>query len=97
MEGSTTFHCLTDGIHAAWQCAAEAARGQVVRHGGGVATIRQYVSAGLIDEMHLAMAPVLLGSGEYLLVHIDAPELGYQCTECTAMPSATDVVLTKRG
>lgn len=97
MEGGTTFHFVTDGIHAAWQCAAEAARGQDVRLGGGVATIRQYLSAGLIDEMHLAIAPILLGSGEHLLARIDAPKLGYQCTECVATPSATHVVLTKRG
>lgn len=97
MDGGTTFHFVTEGIHAAWQRAAEAARGQDVRLGGGVATIRQYLSAGLIDEMHLAIAPFLLGSGEHLLAGIDTPKLGYQCTQCVATPSATHVVLAKRG
>ena len=97
MDGGTTFHFVTEGIHAAWQRAAEAARGQDVRLGGGVATIRQYLSAGLIDEMHLASAPFLLGSGEHLLAGIDTPKLGYQCTQCVATPSATHVVLAKRG
>ncbi len=64
--------------------------------GGGVATIRQYLHAGLIDEMHLAISPILLGSGEHLLAGIDAPKLGYQCSEHVPTAKATHVVLTKR-
>src|SRR5215468_7862175 len=77
MEGGTTFHFVTDGIHAALKRAIEAAGDKDVRLGGGVATIRQYLSAGLIDEIHLAISPALLGSGEHLLLGIDAVKLGY--------------------
>lgn len=73
--------------------ATEVANGQDIRLGGGVATIRQYLRAALIDEMHLAISPVLLGSGEHLLTGIDAPKLGYQCTEHVATANATHVVL----
>ncbi len=96
MEGGTTFHFVTDGILAALQRATEAANGQDVRVGGGVATIKAYLRARLIDEMHLAVAPVLLGSGEHLLSGVDLPELGYQCSEHVATPGATHVVITKR-
>jgi dihydrofolate reductase len=95
MSGGTTFHFVTDGIHAALQRAADAADGQDIRLGGGVATIRQYLCAGLVDEMHLAISPVLLGSGEHLLAGIDAPKLGYRCTEHVATPDVTHVVLTR--
>jgi dihydrofolate reductase len=95
MSGGTTFHFVTDGIHAALQRAADAAGGQDVRLGGGVATIRQYLHAGLIDEMHLAISPILLGSGEHLLAGIDTPKLGYQCTEHVVAPSVMHVVLTR--
>ena len=67
-----------------------------VRIGGGVATIRQYLAAGLVDEMHLAISPVLLGSGEHLLAGLDSAKLGYRCTEHVATPKATHVVLTKQ-
>ena len=97
MSGGTTFHFVTDGIYAALERAVEAAKGQDVRLGGGVATIRQYLCAGLVDEMHLAMSPVLLGSGECLLEGIDATKLGYQCVEHVATPNATHFVITKRG
>jgi dihydrofolate reductase len=97
MKGGTTFHFVTDGIHAAHKCASEAAGDQDIRLGGGVATIRQYLSAGLIDEMHLAISPVLLGSGEHVLAGIDAAKLGYQCTEHVATENAMHVVLTKRS
>ena len=96
MNGGTTFHFITDGIHAALERATEAASGRDIRLGGGVATIRQYLRAGLIDEMHLAISPVLLGSGEHLLAGIDAPKLGYQCTEHVPTASATHVILTRR-
>ena len=96
MKGGTTFHFVTDGIHAALQRAAAAAAGQDVRLGGGVATVQQYLRAALIDEMHLAVAPTVLGSGEHLLGGIDARKLGYECTEHVATTNATHVVLTRR-
>jgi dihydrofolate reductase len=95
MDGGTTFHFVTDGIHEALKRAAEAANGRDIRLGGGVATIRQYLRAGLIDEMHLAISPVLLGSGEHLLAGIDAPALGYQCTKHVSTTNATHIVLSK--
>jgi dihydrofolate reductase len=97
MKGGTTFHFVTDGIHSALARAGEAAKDRDVRLGGGVATIRQYLSAGLIDEMHLAISPVLLASGEHLLAGLDMPRLGYHCTEHVPTTAATHVVLTKRG
>ena len=97
MEGGTTFHFVTDGVHAALQRAVEAAGGRDVRIGGGVGTIRQYLTAGLIDEVHLAIAPILLGSGEHLLAGINASELGYQVAEHVPTAGATHVVLTKRS
>jgi dihydrofolate reductase len=96
MSGGTTFHFVTDGIHAALERAVGAAKNRDVRLGGGVATIRQYLRAALIDEMHLAISPVLLGSGECLLEDIDAPKLGYQCTEQVSTPYATHVGIAKR-
>jgi dihydrofolate reductase len=95
MEGGTTFHFITDGIHAALERAREAAAGRDVRVGGGVATIRQYLQAGLVDEMHLAVSPVLLGSGEHLLGGLDLLRLGYRVSEHVPMPKTTHVVLTK--
>ena len=96
MDGGTSFHFVTGGIHAALERATEASPGQDVRLGGGVATIRQYLRAGLVDEMHLAISPVLLGSGEPLLAGLDAVELGYRCSEHRPTPAATHVVLTRR-
>lgn len=95
MEGGTTFHFVTDGIHAALRLAMDAANGKDVRIGGGVATIRQYLRAGVIDEMHLALAPVLLGSGERLFADLDLPWLGYRCTEQVATPKATHIVIRR--
>jgi dihydrofolate reductase len=95
MKGGTTFHFVTDGIEAALARAREAAGGKDVRLGGGVSTIRQYLQAGLVDEMHLAIAPVLLGSGEALLAGIDLPALGFKVTEHVPTPHATHVVLRK--
>lgn len=94
MDGGTTFHFVTNGIHAALKRAFEAAKGQDVRLGGGVTTIRQYLNAGFIDEMHLAVSPVLLGSGENLLTGIDMLKLGYQCSEHVPSALATHIVLT---
>ena len=95
MEGGTTFHFVTDGTHAALDRANAAAGGLDVRLGGGVATIQQYVRAGLVDELHLAFAPVLLGSGEKLFTGIDMRALGYQCVERAATEKATHIVLRK--
>jgi len=95
MAGGTTFHFVTDGIHAALERATAAAGGKDVRLGGGAETIRQYLSAGLLDEMHLAIAPVLLGSGEHLLNGVNLVELGYRCTEHVTTPGATHLVLTR--
>jgi dihydrofolate reductase len=95
MDGGTTFHFVTDGIHAALERAKEAAQGKDVRLGGGVATIRQYLTAGLIDEIHLVISPALLGRGEHLLGGIDTVSLGYKCTEHASSDQATHVVLTK--
>jgi len=96
MDGGTTFHFVTDGIHAALKRATEVADGRDIRLGGGVAAIRQYLRAGLVDEMHIAISPVLLGSGEHLIAGIDAPALGYQCTEHVPTPHATHIVLSRR-
>lgn len=95
MQGGTTFHFVTEGIHMALQQATAAANGQDVRLGGGVNTIRQYLQAGLVDEMHIAITPIMLGSGEHLLAGIDTVALGYKCTEHVATPNATHFVLTK--
>src|SRR6202035_5729401 len=96
MDGGTVFHFVADDINTVLTRATEAADGKDVRLGGGVSTIRQYLRATLIDEMHLAISPVLLGSGEHLLAGIDTLKLGYQCTEHGATANATHVVLTRR-
>jgi len=95
MEGGTVFHFVTDGIHVALSRATEAAQGRDVQLGGGVATIRQYLSLGLIDEMHLAISPILLGRGESLLGGLDLPKLGYRCVEHVPTARATHVILAK--
>lgn len=95
MAGGTTFHFVTDGIHAALERARQAADGKDVRVGGGAATIRQYLQARLIDRMHLAIEPVLLGSGASLLGGLDLVALGYACTEHVTTAHATHVVITK--
>jgi dihydrofolate reductase len=96
MSGGTTFHFVTDGIQAALERAVDAAKGKDIRLGGGVATMRQYLQAGLIDEMHLAVSPVLIGSGERLFQGVDAPGLGYQITDHIATPGAMHIFITKR-
>jgi len=93
MEGGTTFYFVTDGIHAALEQAKAAADGKDVRVGGGVSTIRQYLQEKLIDEMHLAISPVLLGSGENLFAGLDMRQLGYRCTEQFATANATHVMI----
>ena len=95
MEGGTTFHFVSDGIRAALDRARAAAAGRDIRIGGGVATVREYLNAGLIDELHLAVAPVLLGRGEALLAGIDLPALGFAVTRHVASAAATHVVLTR--
>ena len=93
MKGGTTFHFVTDGIESALAQAKAAAGARDVRLGGGVATIRQYLKAGLVDEMHLAVRPVLLGAGENLMQGIDLRALGYQCTGHTAGERALHVTI----
>ncbi len=97
MQGDTEFRFVREGIEAALERAKAAAGGKDVRVGGGVATIRQYLRAALIDELHLAIAPVLLGHGEHLLSGIDLRALGYACVEHVAGErAATHVILRKR-
>ena len=96
MKGGTEFRFVTDGIHSALKQAKDAAGGQDVRLGGGVSTIQQYLSAALIDELHLAIAPVLLGAGEHLLGGLNLPGLGYECVERIEGARATHVTLRKR-
>ncbi len=93
MEGGTTFHFVTDGIESALRQARAAANGRDVRVGGGAHTIREYLRARLIDELHVAISPVLLGSGEPLFAGIDLPQLGYRCVRHVPSVRATHVVL----
>jgi len=97
MAGGTEFHFVTDGIHAALERAKAAAGDRDVRLGGGVSTIREYLNAGLIDELHLVMRPVLLGAGENLLNGIDLRALGYECDRSVSGERATHVFLRKRA
>lgn len=97
MEGGTTFYFVTDGINAALQQAVEAANGKDIRLGGGVGTVRQYLEAGLVDEAHFAIMPVLLGCGEPLFSGLNTQALGYQCTEHVNSTKVTHFVLTRRG
>jgi dihydrofolate reductase len=97
MEGGTVFHFVTDGIESALKRARDAAGGRDIRIGGGAATVRQYLNARLIDEMHLAIAPILLGGGEALLTGIGLPALGYEITEHVPTEKATHVVIAKRA
>jgi dihydrofolate reductase len=97
MQGGTTFHFVTEGIHAALERARQAAGDLDVRVGGGVSTIRQYLSARLIDELHLAVSPVLLGRGECLFEGMNWRELGYRCVETVAGEKATHLVIRKQA
>jgi dihydrofolate reductase len=96
MAGGTEFRFVTDGIHSALEQAKDAAGSRDVRLGGGVSTVRQYLEAGLVDELHLAMRPVLLGRGEHLLHGIDLRTAGYECAEHVVGERANHVFL-RRG
>ena len=93
MKGDTTFHFVTDGIHSALEQARQAANGKDVRIGGGPHTIQEFLRAGLIDQLHIAIAPVLLGAGESLFGDIDLRNAGYRCVEHVASTVATHVVI----
>jgi dihydrofolate reductase len=95
MEGGTTFHFVTNGINAALEKAFDSANGKDVRLGGGVNTIRQYLNAQLIDELHLVVSPVILGGGENLFMNLDLPSLGYKCTKHIATEKAMHLVINK--
>jgi dihydrofolate reductase len=95
MQGGTTFHFVTEGIEAALEQARAAAGDRDVKIGGGVDTVRQYLQAGLVDELHFAIAPVVLGRGEAMFAGLDLPAQGFRVTEHVATPSATHVVLAR--
>jgi dihydrofolate reductase len=96
MEGGTTFHFVTDGIESALDQAREAAKGKEVRVGGGVSVLRQYLAAGHIDELRLAMSPVLLGEGEHLFAGINLHRLGYAPVRTVAGENATHILIAKK-
>ena len=96
MKGGTVFHFITDGIEAALERAKAAAKGKDVRLGGGVSTVRQYLQARLVDELHLAVRPVLLGAGEHLFDGLDWRALGYECTKYVGGERAAHIVLRRR-
>ncbi|HOZ65272.1 MAG TPA: dihydrofolate reductase family protein [Burkholderiaceae bacterium] len=96
MEGGTTFHFVTEGPVVALARAREAAGGKDVRVGGGVNTIQQYLRLRLIDEMHIAISPVLLGGGERLFEGVNLPALGYVCSKHEATPRATHLIFTRQ-
>jgi dihydrofolate reductase len=96
MQGGTTFNFVTDGIEAALERAFDAANGKDVRLGGGAATIQQYLKARLVDEMHLAIVPVLLGSGERLFDHLDGGPVGYRCVELVSSPAVVHIRLVRQ-
>jgi dihydrofolate reductase len=95
MEGGTTFYFVTDGADSALKQAKDASRGKDVRIGGGVSTVRQYLNAGQIDEMHIPMSPVLLGEGESLFHGIDLHKLGFTDVRAVAGENATHILLKK--
>jgi dihydrofolate reductase len=95
MQGGTTFHFVTDGIDVALKQAFEAAAGNDVRLGGGVATIQEYLRAGLVDEMHLAIVPILLGGGERLFDGVDGA--GYECVELVSSPAVIHARFARRS
>src|SRR5690606_5768512 len=95
MEGDTTFHFVTGGIHEALERAREASGERDIRIGGGASTIRQYLEAGLIDELHIAISPMLLGSGEPLFGDVIALAAGYRCEKCEHSEKATHLLLRR--
>src|SRR5687768_6731458 len=95
MEGGTVFHFVTEGIEAALERARDAAGQKDIRLGGGVSAIRQYLQAKLVDEMHLAVEPMLLGDGEHLLAGLNLPALGYKCTESTPGERAVHYIISR--
>jgi dihydrofolate reductase len=95
MKGGTTFHFVTNGIESALEKAREAANGKDIRIGGGVSTVRQFLQAGHIDEMHLAVSPVFLGTGEHLFAGIDLPKLGFTDTQTVYGKGAAHVLIKK--
>ena len=95
MEGGTVFHFVTDGMEAALDRARRAAGDKDIRLGGGASTIRQYLEARHVDEMHVAVSPILLGSGESLMSGLDLLKLGYRCTEHVGTPNATHYVIAR--
>lgn len=97
MKSDTTFHFITGGIRDALDKARGAAGGKDVRVGGGASIIRQYLRESLIDELHFAISPVLLGCGESLFEGLDLRALGYECVEFVASEMATHVVLRRQG
>jgi dihydrofolate reductase len=96
MRGGTTFHFVNDGIETALERAFDAAGGDDVRLGGGTATIQQFLRAGLVDELHLVIVPILLGTGERLFDNLDGGPDGYECVEHVSSPSVTHVRLARR-
>lgn len=97
MKGGTVFHFITDGIHAALEQAKAAAGTGNVRIGGGASTVRQYLQAGLIDEMHLGLSPVFMGAGEPLWHGLDMKALGYECAEVIPGERATHLIVRRRA
>jgi dihydrofolate reductase len=97
MQGGTTFHFVTDGIHAALEQAKLAANGKDVRIGGGISTVKQYIQSGLVDDMHFVYTPVLMGSGERLFDDLDLPSLGYEVKEHVSSPNATHVIIGRKA
>jgi dihydrofolate reductase len=95
MQGGTTFHFVDEGIEAALEGAFDAARGGDVRVGGGAATVQQYLRAGLIDELHVVIVPILLGRGQRLFDHLDGGPDGYPCIELVSSPSVAHVRLSR--
>jgi dihydrofolate reductase len=95
MEGGTTFHFITEGIETALHRAKASAGARDVKIGGGVSTLRQYLMAGLVDELHFAVSPVVLGQGEAVFAGLDLPSLGYRVIERASTESAMHVVLAK--
>src|SRR4051794_19389111 len=96
MKGGTVFHFVTDGIHSALEQAKAAAGDKDVRIGGGVSTVRQYLQAGLVDEMHFAVGPVFMGGGENLWQGLDLNALGYECAEVIQGERATHLIVRRR-